>query len=163
MKSLRFVTAMLVIGTLTGTIGIARAQSPSEGLTLAEALTLIDAAETAAAGKNLLLSVAVVDGRGDLVAVARMPGARPTTTDTAIGKAMVSAMTGRPSASATGQGQNALYSNLNDSTGGRLRFFQGAVPILRGGYTVGAIGASGASAQDDEDAVTAALRAVGIR
>ena len=76
---------------------------------------------------------------------------------------MVSAMTGRPSAATTGQGENALYQNLNDSTGGRLRFFRGAVPILRDGYTVGAIGASGASAQDDEDAVVAALRAVGIR
>ena len=91
-----------------------------------------------------------------------MPGARPTTADTAIGKAMVSAMMGRPSAATTGQGQNALYQNLNDSTGGRLRFFQGAVPIVRGGITVGAAGASGASAQDDEDAVVAALAAVGL-
>ena len=91
-----------------------------------------------------------------------MPGARPATADTAIGKAMVSAMTGRPSAATVGQGQNALYQNLNDRTGGRLRFFQGAVPIVRGGYTVGAVGASGASSQDDEDAVTGALRAVGL-
>ncbi len=161
MKSLRYLTAPFLLGVLTGTVGIA--QTPVVALTLAEALALIEATETAAAAKDLQLSVAVVDGRGDLIVVTRLPGARPTTTDTAIGKAMVSAMTGRPSAATTGQGQNALYSNLNDSTGGRLRFFQGAVPILRDGYTVGAIGASGASAQDDEDAVTAALRAVGIQ
>ena len=163
MTNLRSVTAALVVAALSGTLGAASAQSPVESLTLAEALALIEATETAAAEKNLRLSVAVVDGRGDLIAAVRLPGARPTTTDTAIGKAMVSAMTGRPSAATTGQGQNALYQNLNDNTRGRLRFFQGAVPILRDGYTVGAIGASGASAQDDEDAVTAALRAVGIR
>ena len=163
MKSLRRLAAVLVIGALAGLHDAARAQSPVEPLTLAEALALIEATATAAAGNNLLLSIAVVDGRGDPIAVVRLPGARPATTDTAIGKAMVSAMTGRPSAATTGQGQNALYRNLNDSTGGRLRFFQGAVPIVRGGYTVGAIGASGASAQDDEDAVTAGLRAVGIR
>ena len=163
MKSLRRLAAVLVIGMLAGLHDAARAQSPVEPLTLAEALALIEATATAAAGNNLLLSIAVVDGRGDPIAVVRLPGARPATTDTAIGKAMVSAMTGRPSAATTGQGQNALYRNLNDSTGGRLRFFQGAVPILRGGYTVGAIGASGASAQDDEDAVTAGLRAVAIR
>ena len=162
MTHLRRMTTMFALCLLTGAVGVAGAQSP-DPLTLADALALIRATETAAAEKDLLLSIAVVDGRGDLIAVARQPGARPTTTDTAIGKAMVSAMTGRPSAATTGQGENALYQNLNDSTGGRLRFFQGAVPILRDGYTVGAIGASGASAQDDEDAVVAALRAVGIR
>jgi glc operon protein GlcG len=163
MTNLRHITAVLVIGALSGTLGAASAQSPIEPLTLAEALALVEATETAAAEKDLRLSIAVVDGRGDPIAVVRLPGARPSTTDTAIGKAMVSAMTGRPSAATIGQGQNALYQNLNDNTRGRLRFFQGAVPIVRGGYTVGAIGASGASAQDDEDAVTAALRAVGIR
>ena len=163
MKSLRRLAVVLVVGTLAGPHDAARAQSPVEPLTLAEALALIEATATAAAGNNLLLSIAVVDGRGDPIAVVRLPGARPATTDTAIGKAMVSAMTGRPSAATTGQGQNALYQNLNDNTGGRLRFFQGAVPIVRDGFTVGAIGASGASAQDDEDAVTAGLRAVGIR
>ena len=162
MKILRRLAAALVIVTLGWTLGPASAQSQIERLTLTEALALIDATRTAAAGQNLRLSIAVVDGRGDLIALVRMPGARPATADTAIGKAMLSAMTGRPSAATVGQGQNALYQNLNDRTGGRLRFFQGAVPIVRGGYTVGAVGASGASSQDDEDAVTGALRAVGL-
>ncbi len=161
MKILRRIDTAVVIVVLGGT-HTAHAQSPIVRLTLAEALAIIEATETAATAKNLRLSIAVVDGRGDPIAVVRLPGARPTTTDTAIGKAMVSAMTGRPSAATVGQSQNALYRNLNDSTGGRLRFFQGAVPIVRGGYTVGAVGASGASSQDDEDAVKAALRAVGL-
>ena len=63
--------------------------------------------------------------------MARMPGARPQTADTAIGKAMVSAMTGRPSAAMAGRGNTPLYQELNDNTGGKLRFFQGALPIVR--------------------------------
>ena len=162
MNGFRRLAAVLALVALAGTLGALSAQSEIQRLTLAEALAIIDATEQDAAAKNLRLSIAVVDGRGDLIALARMPGARPTTADTAIGKAMVSAMTGRPSAAMTGQGQTPLYQNLNESTGGRLRFFQGAVPIVRGGYTVGAIGASGASSQDDEDAVVAALAAVGL-
>ena len=161
MTTLRRLTGTFVIVTLVGAFNPLLTQT-HESLTLAEALAIIEATENAAAAKNLRLSIAVVDGRGDLVALARMQDARPTTADTAIGKAMVSAMMGRPSAATTGQGQNALYQNLNNSTGGRLRFFQGAVPIVRDGYTIGAVGASGASAQDDEDVVVAALTTVGF-
>ena len=158
MTALRLL-ACLSAGVLLGGAGAASAQTP---VTLDEALALIDATSAAAAAEDLRLSIAVVDGRGDLIALARMPGTRPATADTAIGKAMLSAMTGRPSAALTGRGSTPLYRQLNDSTGGRLRFFQGAVPIVRNGYTVGAVGSSGASAQADEDAVTAGLAAVGL-
>ena len=131
-------------------------------LTLGEALAIIEATKDAAVAKDLRLSVAVVDGRGDLIALARMSGASPRTSDTAIGKAMVSAMTGRPSAAMIGRGNTPLYQKLNDDTGGRLRFFQGALPIVRGGYTVGAVGSSGASSQDDEDAVRVAIGRLGL-
>ena len=47
MKSLRYLTAPFLLGVLTGTVGIA--QTPVEALTLAEALALIEATETAAA------------------------------------------------------------------------------------------------------------------
>ena len=57
---------------------------------------------------------------------------------------------------------SALSQALNDSTGGRLRFFQGALPVVREGYVVGAVGTSGASSQQDEDVVRAALAAVGL-
>ncbi len=56
-----------------------------------------------------------------------------------------------------------VMSVANAQTGGRLRFLQGALPIVRGGFTVGAIGGSGASAQQDEDAVRAALAGAGFR
>ena len=49
---------------------------------------------------------------------------------------------------------------LNDATGGRLRFIQGAVPIIRKGFIVGAIGASGATSQQDEDIAKSGLVAI---
>ncbi len=152
---------MLVAGGVTAPVGLA-AQAGPQRLTLSEAQAIIAAAERDAARKNLRLSIAVVDGRGDLIAATRMPNARATTIDTAIGKAMGAAIFGRPSADLAANSSSPLYQNMNEATGGRLRFFQGAVPIVRNGYTVGAVGASGASAQDDEDNVKAALAAVGL-
>ena len=132
-------------------------------VTLQDALTLIDAAQKEAAAKNYRLSFAVVDQRGDLIAVARMPGAGAATPDTAIGKAMLSAIYGQPSAALVARQTNPVTQAMNESTGGRFRFLQGALPIVRGGFTVGAIAASGASAQQDEDSVRAALSAVNLK
>lgn len=132
-------------------------------VTLQDALTLIDAAQKEAAAKNYRLSFAVVDQRGDLIAVARMPGAGAATPDTAIGKAMLSAIYGQPSAALVARQTNPVTQAMNESTGGRFRFLQGALPIVRGGFTVGAIAASGASSQQDEDSVRAALSAVNLK
>jgi uncharacterized protein GlcG (DUF336 family) len=41
-----------------------------------------------------------------------------------------------------------------------MLFVQGAVPIMTGGQSVGAIGCSGASAQQDEDAANAGIAAM---
>ncbi len=156
---------MLVAGGVTASAGAPAelaAQTGPQRLTLSEAQAIVAAAQRDAASKNLRLSIAVVDGRGDLIAATRMPDARPTTMDTAIGKAMGAAIFGRPSAELAERANSPLYQNMNEATGGRLRFFQGAVPIVRGGYTVGAVGASGESSQDDEDNVKAALAAVGL-
>ena len=155
------VAIMLVAGCVVAPMGLT-AQAPPQRITLSEAQAIITAAVRVAAGRNLQLSIAVVDGRGDPIAATRMQNARPTTMDTAIGKAMSAAIFGRPSADLAGNADSQLYLDMNEAAGGRLRFFQGALPIVRGGYTVGAVGASGASSQDDEDAVRAALAEMGL-
>jgi uncharacterized protein GlcG (DUF336 family) len=48
-------------------------------------------------------------------------------------------------------------------SGSQLRLHQGAVPIIRGGFVAGAIGASGATAQQDEQAAAAAVAVAAIR
>ncbi|MDA1092897.1 MAG: heme-binding protein [Acidobacteria bacterium] len=44
--------------------------------------------------------------------------------------------------------------------GGEMLFLQGAVPIMKDGQTVGALGCSGAAAQQDEDAANAGVAAI---
>ncbi len=162
LKRLATLVAALALAAIRPTIVTAQAPA-SSGVTLQEALTLIDAAQKEAAAKNYRLSFAVVDGRGDLIALARMPGAGAATPDTAIGKAMASAVYGQPSAALVQWQSFPFTQALNEASGGRFRFLQGALPIVRGGVTVGAIAASGASSQQDEDSVRVALATVILR
>ncbi len=80
------------------------AQSPtaitSIGPTLDEARKALTAAEATAAKFGVAVSCAVVDARGDLVALHRMDKARFITVDIARGKALAAAIFGRPSGSA---------------------------------------------------------------
>ncbi len=148
------VAAMVAVLALPAALA---AQSPAPRITLADALQMIEAAQKDAASKNYRLSFAVVDARGDVIAVARMPGAGAATPDTAIGKAMASAIYGQPSAALVARASSPITQGMNDATGGRFRLFQGALPIVRNGVMVGAMGASGASSQQDEDIVRIAL------
>ncbi len=154
--------ALLALLTIPSASGAQTAgPSGTADLSLAEAVRMIAAAQAEAGARNLRLTIAVVNQRGDVIAVGRMDGANPGTVDTAIGKAMVSAMFGQPSGALAARVGTPVAQGLNVQTGGRLRFLQGALPIVRGGFTVGAIAGSGASAQQDEDAVRAALTSLG--
>jgi glc operon protein GlcG len=150
--------------TLASVIGVhpclgAAQLPPAHRLTLADALMLIDAAQREAGSKNYRMSFAVVDGRGDVIAVARMPEAGSDTPDSATGKAMLSAIFGRSSGSLARISASPLGQGLYEASGGRLRFAQGALPIVRDGFTIGAIGAAGGTEQQDEDMVRVALAA----
>jgi glc operon protein GlcG len=133
--------------------------APTPGPTLAEALKAMDLARAAADKISVKLSCVVVDSRGDLVAVTRMDGARFYTTDVARGKALTSALFGQPSGNMVEFGSTPMFQNFNTAAQGRLYPIQGALPIQRANQVLGAMGCSGASAQQDEDAVRAALAA----
>lgn len=135
--------------------------APTPGPTMAEALKALETARAAAAKIAVNLSCAVVDSRGDLIALTRMDGARFYTTDIARGKAQVSAMFGQPSGNLAQFGASPFFVNLNTAAQGRLYPVQGAVPISRAKQVIGAIGCSGASSQQDEDAAKAGLAGFG--
>jgi len=130
---------------------------PTPGPSMAEALKALDMARAAATKANLTLSCAVVDSRGDLVALTRMDGARFFTTDVARGKAQLSAIFGQPSGNLAQFGTTPAFSNFNATAQGRLFPIQGAVPIMRNNQVSGAIGCSGGTSQQDEDAAKAGL------
>jgi uncharacterized protein GlcG (DUF336 family) len=129
----------------------AHAQRESRPITLDDAKRVIEAAQRTAGTLNVRVSIAVVDARGDLVAVERLPGAGAASADTTIGKAMVTAIYGRPSGTLTGRATAPTSQGLNDATGNRLRFLQGGVPLIRNGQIIGAVAAGGATSQQDED------------
>ena len=129
-------------------------------LTLAQAQKIIQAAIAQSQTIGIKAGITVVDAHGDLVAAARMDGARFITADVSKGKASVSAMFGQPSAAMEQQKDMAPMQSLLLMSGGRLVFRQGAVPIMQGGEMLGAVGVSGGSPQQDEDVAKAASAAL---
>jgi glc operon protein GlcG len=126
---------------------------------LERALSLISAGERAAAAEGLALAFAVVDAGGHLVALHRMDGAPWIAPEVAVGKAWTAAAYGLPSAA---QGEkmrdlHAFSAAISAATGGRYTPQIGGLPIMDGDEVVGAMGASGGTGQQDEDAVRSAL------
>jgi len=131
------------------------------GPTTAQAMAALAAAQETAEELDVSLSCAVVDSRGDMIAMARMDGARFFTTDVARGKARISAFFGQPSGDMADFGNSPAFQSFNETLQGPLYAFQGALPIMRNGDVIGAMGCSGAASQIDEDAVRAALAVFG--
>ena len=128
-------------------------------ITLDRAVSLISAGQRAAAAEGLALAFAVVDAGGHLVALHRMDGAPWIAPEVALGKAWTAAAYGVPSAS---QGEkmrelHAFSAAISAATGGRYTPQIGGLPIVEDDEVIGAMGASGGTGQQDEDAVRAAL------
>jgi glc operon protein GlcG len=131
--------------------------APVPGPTYADAQKALAAAWSSAEKINVKLSCAVVDSRGDLVSLGRMDGARFQTTDVARGKALASAMFGQPSGALGAFANSPFFQNLNTAAQGRLYPIQGAVPVMKNNQVFGAVGCSGATSQQDEDAAKAGV------
>jgi uncharacterized protein GlcG (DUF336 family) len=131
-------------------------------LTLDLARQLIAAGEEEARGQGLRLSFAVVDAGGHLVAVGRMDDADWITPEIALGKAWTAAAFRAPS---DAQGQKAkdlvaFAGAISSATHGRYTPQIGGLPIVIDGTPAGGMGASGATGQEDEAVVRAALESV---
>jgi len=116
----------------------------------------------AAVGKadqlSVKVSIAVCDAGGNLLAFNRMEGASAVSATVAQGKAAASAGFGRASGSL--QADSPVIQAVIATMGGRMLPAQGAVPVLKDGELVGAIGGSGATAQQDEDCAQAGMAAL---
>lgn len=130
------------------------------GVTLKDAQAVVQAALAKAQAMGIKISVAVVDDHGDAVALARMDGARHFTADVARGKAMASAYFGRASGEVAKMAGNPVFQSLGLMSQGKLVFGQGAVPVTKGGQVLGAIGVSGGTSEQDEEAAAAGRAAL---
>ena len=129
-------------------------------ITLQEAEKALQAAQKQAAAMGIRVSIAVVDPRGDLVALVRMDKARYFAPDIARGKAMVSASFGAPSGDFAERAGSPIFQSLNQMNQGRMIFHQGALPITKDGAVIGAVGVSGATSQQDEEVAKAGVAAI---
>lgn len=130
-------------------------------LTTDEAQALLSAAREAAA---VPMTFAVMDPGGHLVALSRMDGALWITADVAQGKAWTSAAYGTAS-SAQREKMTAMPNfaqAITEMTHGRYTPQTGAVAVYRDGTLLGALGASGGTGEQDEQACESAVAAVGL-
>ena len=124
------------------------------------ARTAVDAGLAYAAERDLRMTLVVMDATGTVCAAARMDRSRPITYAIAVAKANTARLFEASTADLAGrvkpENKIAIGQLATD-----VAFLGGGVPILRGGVVVGAIGASGATEEQDVECADAALAAVG--
>ena len=136
--------------------------SQAAGLTLAAARRMIAAVEHEAREMRVALSVAVVDAGDQLVAFARMDGADLVSIGLARDKAfsaLVNRMPTRDLAPLVQPG--AEFFGYDALAGGRMIVFAGGMPLERATVLVGAVGVSGGTTDQDQQAADAAVAAFG--
>jgi uncharacterized protein GlcG (DUF336 family) len=130
------------------------------GLELADVKAMAAAAEAEALKNHWAVSIAIVDEGGHLLWLQRLDGAAPISAHIAPAKANTAAL---------GQRESRIYEEVVN--GGRFSFLsapdlkgmlEGAVPILRDGQCLGAIGVSGVKSSDDVQIARAGLAALAL-
>ena len=129
-------------------------------ITLDEANKVIAGAIAKAEEQQTRMSIAVVDAGGRLVAFARMDGAIWAGVYGSTGKAIASAAFKRPSGFFQEMADRPIFQGIKAGEGDHMILSQGAVPIMRDGETIGAVGVGGGTGQQDEDCATAGAEAV---
>ncbi|MEX2598092.1 MAG: heme-binding protein [Dehalococcoidia bacterium] len=130
-----------------------------EPLTLDEAGTMMQAARTKAEEMGIKVAIAVLDTRGDLIALSRMDGALWRSVPISQGKAAAAAAWDTPSSELAERWDQPVVRAFAMMEQGRLIPWPGGLPVRRDGVMVGAIGVSGAKAPEDEVVAQAGLDA----
>ena len=131
-------------------------------LTLAEAEVILAGAKAKVLDMGVRMSISVVAARGDLITMMRTDGASWRTPPISRAKAVAASCFGRASGELTENALAPVFRGLMAMEGGHMIPGQGALPVFKGGELVGAVGGSGGSAQEDEDAALAGIQAAGL-
>ncbi|WP_422748702.1 GlcG/HbpS family heme-binding protein [Mycobacterium sp. WMMD1722] len=127
-------------------------------LDLATAQRIVAAALAEAARRSVLVSAAVVDAGGHLIAFGRMDGAEIAGPVLAVDKAYTAVANRIATAELAGlAAPGGELFGLHANGGGRFVIFGGGVPITVGDAIVGGVGVSGASTADDDACARAGL------
>jgi glc operon protein GlcG len=131
-------------------------------LTAEECRRLIDAAHARAAQVGIRVTVAVVDEGGLLLALARMDGAPPLSSQIAEGKASGAALWHRDGGSLAhvAQERPAFFAAVAQMSRVPIVPGLGSALIRRKEAVLGAVGVSGGKPEQDLDCAEAGLRAI---
>ena len=127
-------------------------------LSLEAANKIIAGAIAEAKANNWLVDIAVVDDGGNLLSFQRMDGALIGSVDVAIGKARTASLFRRSTKvlEEVAKTRPAIVTLPNGV------LLQGGVPVVVNGQTVGAVGVSGVTSQQDEQIAEAGIRHAGM-
>ena len=129
-------------------------------MNLALARRVTDAAGEAALGIGIRVSIAVVDGGGNLTSFVRMDGAELAGVDLARDKAYTSVANSIATHDlAVLAGPGGELFGIHANAGGRYVIFGGGIPLRVDGRIVGAIGVSGGTAAQDVACASAGVAA----
>lgn len=131
-------------------------------LTLEEAEAILAGAKAKVLEMGVNMSISVVDPRGDLITMMRTDGASWRTPPISRAKAVAASCFGRASGELTENALAPVFRGLMAMEGGHMIPGQGALPVFRDGVLVGAVGGSGGTAQEDEDASRAGIEGAGF-
>ena len=131
-------------------------------LSLDLALSLLARVREEAEARDLALAAAVVDTAGHVLASQRMDGIALGAMPLALGKAYTAAAWATPSGDFSRSTQPGGDDWGWNTTDPRVVVYAGGIPLHADGELVGAIGASGGTAAEDEECVVAAASAVGF-
>jgi uncharacterized protein GlcG (DUF336 family) len=130
-------------------------------LTLEGAKLMMEAAERKACDIGVDMDIAIVDAGTNLLCFHRMDGAKITSIDVAINKAFTSAGSRLPTSQYAGiAGAGGKAFGIHVSNRGRFMIFGGGLPIVVDGQTIGAIGCSSGSVEQDTEVAQAGIDAL---
>jgi uncharacterized protein GlcG (DUF336 family) len=129
-------------------------------LTLADARTIIAAAEKKADEIGQPMNIAVVDAGGNLSHV-RQDGAWLGSIDISISKAWTSKAFDIQTKDLGDNSQpTQQFFGIHTTNGGKVAIFAGGVPLTRDGVVVGGLGVSGGSGEQDQSVADAGQAAL---
>ena len=132
-------------------------------LELADCQAIADAALNVARRLGGGVSLAVVDGGGQLLLALRLDGASPVSAEAALAKARLAALSGKSSASFEDaiNGPRPALAQLTAAISQPAAAMAGGLPLVTAGRCIGAIGISGRTPTEDGAIAAAGVEAFG--
>lgn len=140
---------------------MASSESKANGITLAQAQKVVEAARLKAEEIGVMMNIAVVDEGNNLVAFAHMDGAWLGSINIAQNKAYSARAfdMSTKDLGAAAQPGKPLF-GIEASNHGQLIIFAGGIPLELNGRIVGAIGVSGGTVEADQEVAEAGVAAL---